>query len=307
MRVVLPPVWLRSSAFEECLGAHQLEAHLRLGGAAVIEFPERCRVPAGLGICLLSFLNQLAAMGTGQLVLQFAAGDALFGYLDRNGFLALLSPLIATQPERPPIPKALVHSGQAATLLEIAPLRAAMGVDEMQAILRGLTEKLEGLLPATERARRLVNHVRTALAELIQNVPNHSRTSLPGYAMLQAYPNAQRPRVEIGVSDSGIGIPESLRGALGATLAGRTDTDLVLRAFSDGLSSMGKNGGRGCGLPTCARIAAEYAATVSVRTPAAHVTLQPAAEGSARMLATTRSELTRIAGTHVWIDLRLDP
>lgn len=304
--VVLPRTWLRADSFEHVLDAHNLDGHLRQGGSVIVEFPERCRIPAGLGICLLSWLNQLADLNTGHLSLRFAPDDDLFGYLDRNGFVGLLSPNIVTSPERPPIPKALMHHGQASGLVEIAPLRAAMGLDEMQSILRALTDKLEGLFPSTERAQRLISRVRTALAELVQNVPNHSRTRLPGFAVLQAYPNARQPRVEIGVSDSGIGIPDSLRNALGPQVSGRSDADLVLRAFEEGLSSMGKHGGRGCGLPRCAQIAAEYGSKVSVRTPSAHVTLEPVSEGSKRLTAQLRSNVSRIDGTHVWIELRLE-
>jgi hypothetical protein len=52
----------------------------------------------------------------------------------------------------------------------------------------------------------------TILAELIDNVFSHSQTPLDGFAALQVYP--KRNCLKVDVSDSGLGMLESLRPAL---------------------------------------------------------------------------------------------
>lgn len=285
--------------------ANDFRTHIQGGGCVVFEFPAACRLPAALGLWLLSLLNQLAALGRGRIELEFEAGGELFGYLDRNGFFQFLSSDIVTSPERPLLPGALLHQGMAGTLVEIAPIHATMSLDDEQETLRKLTQKLQSLYSDTPTSRSLANNVRTALAELVQNVRTHSRTTLQGFAVLQAYTNSPTPRVQIGVSDSGVGIPASLREGLGRKLRPESDAQLILRTFRQGLSSTGDQG-RGCGLHKCALLALKYGTSVSVRTPSAHVTLRPSADNPKVLEAELREGVRPFDGTHLCLEFRLD-
>jgi len=306
LRVPLPDGWLSPEQFETLVAAHDYIRYLAAGGAVTIVFPLRSAVPAGLGLWLLSFLNQLAEVDGGVLHLEFETPDGLFGYLDRNGFLQLLSPRISTTPRRPRVSSAEVFRGRTQGLVEIVPLLPGVSGQERTGIVRRLVRGLIDFYPSgAEHTRRLRNHVFTVLGELVDNVFSHSGTELPGYVSLQAYDKQRRPRVQIGVSDSGVGIPASIRETLGARVRGKSDAELVVQAFREGLSRHGANAGRGCGLPQCASLAARYGSTVHVRTPSAQVILRPAGAEREFHQADVTERVGVLSGTHVYLEFRV--
>lgn len=303
---VMPGRWLSPEQFEALVSKHRFEEHLRRGGTVVFSFPERAGVPAGLGLWLLSFLNQLAALGRGRIHLEFESKATLFSYLDRSGFLQLLSDRISTDPQRPVISGADAHRGQTQGLVEIAALRPGTTGADRQDIVRKVVDSLVDFYPSgEEKTRRLRNHAFTVLGELVDNVFSHSRTLLPGYVSLQAYDKTRSPRIQLGVSDSGIGIPASIRETLDAKVVGRSDADLVIQAFKDGLSRHGSNAGRGCGLPQCAALAAKYGSTLFVRTPSAQIVLHPATEQLPYHNARVQQAVGPLAGTHIYLEFRV--
>lgn len=306
-RVDFPRRWLTPIDFEGVVSRQAFGVHLRRGGTVVVSFPEGARVPAGLGLWLLSFLNQLADRGAGHIHLEFAEVAGLFGYMDRSGFLQLLSDNITTEPERPAISTAEAHRGEAIGLVEIAELRRGVGVRERQGVIGAVVDKLIGFYPSgREKTRRLQNHLFTVLGELVDNVFSHSRTRLPGYVSLQAYRKEERrPRIQVAVSDSGIGIPASIRETRGRVVAGLGDAQIVLEAFRQGLSRHGSAAGHGCGLTHCASLAARYGSTLYVRTPTAQVVLDPATGSRPYHNAQIIETVAELAGTHLYWDFRV--
>lgn len=298
--IELPAGWLTPEGFEALFSARGIHQHLGGGGIAVVRFPRNAALPAGIGLVLLSLLNQLACVGAGTVRLEFESTD-LFGYLDRNGFLKLLDPRIETTPARPAVSSADVHRGMSDRLVEISAIVPGTSGDEKQALVGDLVDKLIHFYPANERAKRLRSGVFTALAELVDNVFNHSFTPIPGYAILQAYKGA-RPAVQIAVSDSGLGIPRSIRQALTERVSGKSDVDLIVQAFKEGLSRHGTTSGRGCGLPRCAALAAEYGSWLRVRTPEANVTLYPARAAGSPHEAHVVLPQGRLDGTHICLE-----
>lgn len=302
LRADLPSKWLSVDQFEDLLRNNRFQSHLETDGTVVLYFPENAAVPAGLGLWLLSFLNQLAGIGRGQIHLEFAAEVGLFSYLDRNGFLQLLSPSISTSPMRPFISSAEAHRGKTIGLVEIAALDPGDAREDKQRIVGRVVDNLVGFYPRGEQTRRLGNHVFTVLGELVDNVFSHSHTRLPGYVSLQAYNKRHRPRIQLGVSDSGIGIPASIRGT--RAVAAKADADLVVEAFMEGLSRHGSNTGRGCGLPQCAALAARYGSTLFVRTPSARIVLNPASRQRPYHKAEIDTSVGRLDGTHIYLEFR---
>src|SRR2546427_9016805 len=120
--VRMPPSWLTERLFEDLIARHDYLSHVERGGAVVFEFPGGSKLLARVGLRFLSFLNQLAAPLSGRIELRFPSSDGLFGYLDRNGFLALLSSDIVTMPERPFLSGAMRHRGRSSNLVEIREL-----------------------------------------------------------------------------------------------------------------------------------------------------------------------------------------
>jgi len=302
LRVPVPARGLSPQTFEELVGRHDYRAHLRAGTRVVFVFDRRAFLPAGLGLWLLSFFNQLGSTTPGHVHLEFGSSEGLFGYLDRSGFLQLLTPRITTTPERPEVSGADRYRGQAGSLVEIAPLLPGAPMEQKIEIVQPLVSALVAYFPADERARRLQGHVYTLLAELIDNVFSHSETALPGYVSLQAYRKTAGPSIQISVSDSGVGIPDSIRATLGRKVEGLNDDEIVLQAFRDGLSKFGEHVGRGCGLVRCASLAAQYGSTVAVRTPKAHIVLQPATETRPMHQATLHGLTGDLTGTHLILE-----
>lgn len=306
LEIVAPGGWLGAPGLNMLL-AQRPEApeQLMAGGTVRVHFQADTKLHGGEGLRLLSWCNQLAALGCGRLELVFPPTSELFRYLDRNGWLALLDPAIETSPPRPTVSNAEVYRGKSPGLVEIIALAPGSSAADRQEIVPHLVERLGAQYVDRRAAKRLKAAAFTVLGELIDNVFSHSQTAVPGYVMLQAYPNSARPRVQVAVSDSGIGVPASLRPGLPARLQPRSDAELLVEVFEQGLSRLGANAGRGCGLHRCAQLTNEHHARIIVDVPGTHVSLQRAIAATV-LVATGGPVGYELAGTHVCMELRLD-
>lgn len=130
--------------------------------------------------------------------------------------------------------------------------------------------------------RELEDAAWTILAELIDNIFSHSQTQLHGFAALQVYPRGNC--LKVAVSDSGLGMLETLRPALrneAPRIAPLSDMDLLVEVFKRGLSRHGPS--RGCGLKGCADKAIKFKAELDVRLPRVRVLLIPGNNGGLRL------------------------
>ena len=144
----------------------------------------------------------------------------------------------------------------------------------------------------------------TIFAELIDNVFSHSSTLVDGYAALQCYSAGKR--LSVAVSDSGLGIMETLRPALrteNPRLAALSDIDLLVEIFRDGISRHGPD--RGCGLKGSAAKAIKFNAELDVRLPNQRVLLTPARGIYQPNTAYCYQDLPLVWGTHVGFTFRL--
>jgi hypothetical protein len=250
---------------------------------------------------LLSLANQLSYT-TRRVRLVFEEGeDGTMGYLNRMGFFDHLADGVDVEPDRPLLSGAELHHGGNASLVEIARINKDLRDQELptrltDAVMRSCGNRAD--------ASELEEAAWTIFCELIDNVFSHSRTPLDGYAALQVYPKGDR--LMVAVSDSGLGIMETLRPALKSefpNLAGLSDVLLLVEIFRQGLSRHGRD--RGCGLKGSAAKAMKFRADLDVRLPRQRVLLTPAKGAYQPNTAYCSDDLTLIWGTHIGFGFKL--
>jgi hypothetical protein len=293
--VRFPAQWVDVSKFETSLrnscGPHDPNTF-----DVAFEFPVGCKVMVDAAIRLLSLANQLAST-TRRVRLTFEEGEeGTMGYLNRMGFFDQLAPHIEILPGRPPFSTAEIHRGDNAALVEIARINKDARDEDLP---KRLTEALMRSCQKRPDARELDGAAWTIFCELIDNVFSHSQTQLDGYAALQVYPGGNR--LSVAVSDSGLGIMQTLRPALSTEFpkfAKLSDTDLLVEVFRLGISRHGP-GGRGCGLKGSAAKAIKFEATLDVRLPTQRVLLHPARGAYRPNMAYGYEHLPLLWGTHI--------
>ena len=266
--IEFPGTWTDGSQFERVL---------RNGPA-----PHECdeitfRIPAGSKIMidaavrLLSLTNQLDYC-TRRVLLRFDEGESgAMGYLNRMGFFDHLAEGVQVYPERLGYSGAQVYAGANAGLVEIARIHPRNRDEDLPTRL--VTALVKGCSHRSD-AKQLGQAAWTIFAELIDNIFSHGQTPLDGYAALQVYSRGNI--VKVTVSDSGLGIMETLRPALRLNfpaLSRLSDIALLVEIFRQGISRHGAD--RGCGLKGRAAKAIKYQADLDVRLPQVRVLLTP--------------------------------
>jgi hypothetical protein len=261
-QISFPPYWVDAS---------RLEVAIRVGGdphasrvyEVLIRFPVGCKIMIDAAIRLLALANQLA-LTTRRVRLDFAEGESgTMGYLNRMGFFDHLAPTVEVAPSWPHYSGAAIYRGGNTALVEIA--RINKDARDRNLPTR-LTEALMRSCGQRADAAELEGAAWTIFCELIDNVFSHSETPLDGYAALQAYQGGDR--LTVAVSDSGLGIMQTLRPSLHATsprMARLSDLELLVEVFREGLSRHGAD--RGCGLKGSAAKAMKFKADLDVRLP----------------------------------------
>lgn len=246
-------------------------------------------------IRLLSLVNQLAST-TRRVRLDFEEGESgTMGYLNRMGFFDHLAPEVEVLPARPSYSTAQIHRGGNMALVEIARInKDARDEDLPTRLTKALMRSCAGRPDANE----LEGAAWTIFAELIDNIFAHSCTRLDGYAALQVYSGGNR--LSVAVSDSGLGIMDTLRPSLRTDfprLVALSDTDLLVEVFRQGLSRHGSD--RGCGLKGSAAKAIKFEADLDVRLPNQRVLLTPARGTYQPNRAYCYEGLPLLWGTHI--------
>jgi hypothetical protein len=252
-------------------------------------------------IRMLSLANQLA-FSTRRVRLNFAEGvHGTMGYLNRMGFFDHLHHDVEVLPARPAYSAAMIHRGGNSMLVEIARINKDARDENLPT---RLTEAITHACASRPDVEELKGAAWTIFAELIDNTFAHSATRLDGYAALQVYSGGNH--LSVAVSDSGLGIMETLRPALRTEfprLHNLSDTDLLVEVFRQGLSRHGSD--RGCGLKGCAAKAIKFNASLDVRLPNQRVLLKPARGTYEPNRAYCYEGLPLVWGTHIAFDLRL--
>ena len=237
-----------------------------------------------------------------RVCLNFEEGEAgTMGYLNRMGFFDHLPAEIEISPARPAYSGAALHRGSNRMLVEIA--RISKDARDQQLPTR-LAQAVAQACADRSDVSDLSGATWTIFAELIDNIFAHSATSLDGYAALQVYSGGNR--LYVAVSDSGLGIMDTLRPSLRTEfprLEVLSDTDLLVEVFRQGISRHGTD--RGCGLKGCAAKAIKFHATLDVRLPNQRVLLKPSRGVYEPNHAYCYEGLPLVWGTHIAFALGL--
>jgi hypothetical protein len=250
---------------------------------------------------LLSLFNQLDFC-TRRVILDFGESESpVRGYLERIGFFGELAANVEVLPSRPKGARTVRLHGRNPSVVEIARInRATRDRDLLDRLMSAIRRACSKRRDAAE----LEGAAWTIFAELIDNVFSHSATPLDGFAALQVYPRGNC--LKVAVSDSGLGILETLRPALKSDhpkLAGLPDLDLLVEVFRQGLSRHGAD--RGCGLKGSAVKAIKFKAELDMRLPRVRVLLTPSKNGYAANTAFCYKNLPLMWGTHISFTLQL--
>lgn len=292
--IELPPQWVDASKLETAIG-HAGHPHGPDVYEVVIRFPVGCKLMIDAVIRLLALADQLAYT-TRRVKLEFAEGETgTMGYLNRMGFFDHLPSTVIVTPRRPTVSSANIYRGGNAGLVEIARINKDVRDNQLPG---RLTDALMRSCGNRSDASELEGAAFTIFAELIDNVFSHSQTPLDGYAALQSYSGGNR--LAVAVSDSGLGIMQTLRPSLQTEfprLVGLSDVDLLIEVFRQGVSRHGAE--RGCGLKGSAAKAIKFNATLDVRLPNQRVLLMPAKGAYQFNTARSYDHLPLIWGTHI--------
>lgn len=298
--VRLPPRWVNGSTLEQTLRAGPAPFD---GSASDVHFhvPSRCNLMTEAAVRLLSLLNQLDH-ATRQVIIDFEDNEDVLGYLNRIGFFEVLSPNVCVLPKRPTAAKVRRYRGSNPNLVEIERIDRNHRDGDLP---KRLTEAIGRACENRRDVHELEGAAWTILAELIDNVFDHSETKLDGFAALQVYPKGNC--LKVAVSDSGHGLLSTLRPALknqASKLAELRDVELLVEVFRQGLSRHGAE--RGCGLKGCADKAIKFGAELDVRLPQERVLLVSGKGGFTPNRAYCYSGLPLIWGTHICFKIDLD-
>jgi len=292
--VSFPANWINASRFEAAL-RDSCGPHNNNTTEVVFAFPVGCKIMVDGAIRLLSLANQLAYT-TRRVRLNFEEGESgTMGYLNRMGFFDHLSTDVEVLPSRPFYSGARLHRGGNSMLVEIARINKDEREEELPT---RLSDAISYACSSRLDVEELKGATWTIFAELIDNIFSHSATQLDGYAALQVYSGGNR--LSVAVSDSGLGIMQTLRPSLRTEfpkLAQLSDTDLLVEVFRQGLSRHGAD--RGCGLKGCAAKAIKFDASLDVRLPNQRVLLKPARGAYEPNRAYCYEGLPLLWGTHI--------
>lgn len=264
---------------------------------------------------LLCLCNQLSFKGK-SVKLDFSKNHDLLTYLNRCGFFDNLSDRVDVLPYRPSESMACRFNGQSSTLVEIAKVQSKLtSPQQARTIPSLLCDKMNHNIEKIHKNFNIINQnfhdeMFTILSEVCGNVWQHSKSELVGFACLQFY--GHKNKLVIAVSDSGIGLLESLKPALKFNYPNRldlhniSDEELILHMFQEGLSSKPLQSGRGAGLSRCAELALRHKMQLHVRTKNISATLKPALNEAQKNLATFQVSPNPIDGTHISFEFILD-
>nr|WP_216610548.1 ATP-binding protein [Vibrio coralliilyticus] len=265
-----------------------------------------CSILLGAISRILCLVNQLAHEGK-SLTLDFSECERSFTYLCRVGLFDELDGAIKVVPE---VQDRSCFYGKNDKVMEFVSIPYQTEHTDLPTKLKQSFISLAG-----------EEHANTAfgfIAEFINNIIEHSETSIPGVAALQVYEKGGHGKnVQTVFSDSGKGIVGTLRPVLESRYPdlfkmfpqdnAETNASLLKEVFEKGGISGAKDSNyrsRGLGMKISAKNAARFDATICIRQEYFEISLSYR-DGKINEFYFQES-LTKILGTHICFDFYLD-
>lgn len=291
--------WLTAWNFESALiertpltsAYREIVFALRDGGRPMLDFIAR----------LLAFCNQLVIAGK-TVTLDFGDSSSTLTYLNRVGFFDVLDGSIAVLPERPSGDLAREFQGNNQGVIEFRLIDPKNPDEDIPTLLRN------SFVACADKSYSQAAF--TILAELFDNVRDHSATGSPGFACLQFYRKAGK--IQAVISDNGLGIvgtlapvvpvkyPEVARAMSSAPHPG---VALLKEVFSKGMLSQKDDDGRGIGLKRSGDFAKKFKARISVRQSDFELRIH---HDDGAVDFKHRANLALLQGTHICFEFKLD-
>lgn len=159
--------------------------------------------PAAL-VQITAVLHTLSSIGKRATIL--LQGSPIRSYLDRVGFTPIAEAVATLIPERAsliPLPYSNRH-GSNPLLIELTKIDSGAALPEL----------LDRIVLALRRRLRYKKHdafdIAMVMSEVSQNAFDHN-VSTCGFLAMQVYGKGRKRRLEIGISDHGVGLRETLR------------------------------------------------------------------------------------------------
>jgi hypothetical protein len=296
----LPEQWITAQSFEQTLCRTAASSFFPSTGVT-FRIPQSCKVMVEAAVRLLSLANQLVAEGVPVTLVFEGQQNEAMNYLHRANFFSVLSEHVHIDPARPDPTLAKRYQGQSKNLIEFTSIGTAYDEELIQSLPRRLANALKDALAARPDAEPLSGAAYTIFAELISNVYEHSQTALDGFAALQVY--SQGNRVQVVVSDSGIGLLETFKPKLPIPeLRDLPDAELIRLLLQGKLNWSAK---KGDGLKGCAQNSLKYQGSVGIRLANCSVHLRPS-PGGYEQTETYQQGLVSMKGTHICFSFPLD-
>jgi len=297
LTVIFPERWISADKFEQAL-LRAAPTSFKCNTAITFCIPASGKVMLEAAVRLLSLANQLAAERIAvTLAFEGEQHDAM-NWLNRANFFTVLSQQVDVLPYRPDPRDVQQYQGQSKNIVEFKSIGTSYNEEYVQSLPGQLTKALKAVLENYPDSKSLSDVAYLIFGELIRNVYDHSRTELDGFVAMQAYP--QGKKVQVVVSDSGIGLLETLRQKVSTHLS---DADLLYSLLRGSLNWSKTSGD---GLRGCARGALKHQGRVDIRLATCSISLQPSSGSYEREHIRTQSNLALIKGTHICFSFPLD-
>ena len=254
------------------------------------------------GARLLALINQLDEHK--HVLLDFSENDQAAGYLNRVGFFELLSDNVRVKSSSPNGQLFERYKGNNNSLVEFGSLDPNTINKE---IVVNLTNSFVSLANDSYETVAF-----TIFSELIGNIYEHSQSTVFGFAALQEYKGYEH-RIQVVVSDSGLGIADTLRStlkqhhpdlyALYGAQTQENNINLVSESVKKGhISRLGS--GRGLGLFSTRSQAIKFKVIYSIRQENFSLTFRMQ---NGRVTDTrVDNNINKIKGTHISFEFIID-
>lgn len=299
------PGWTDAESFERQLS--EFPDLFSVDGTLKFVLPKDCNLMLESISRFLALLNQLDHHGA-EIVVDLASCRQTRSFLDRAGFFDLLAKGMKVLPKRPSSSAAKIYQGNNSSLVEL-------GAICPKSRNKGLVVALRSSF-VEKSSEDYSTASLTVFSEFINNVSDHSESPLEGFAALQIYnPPRRRPHIQTVISDSGLGVVNTLRTTLQDNyprlyerFPNRSiddDIGLVLEVFSIGsITRHGQESGRGCGFLSSREQASKFDADLTIRLETYNIKLCYRDGDLAEPIIT--KQLTKIKGTHICFDFYVD-